>query len=153
MTIHDILQLKGTAVFTILPSATLQEVTEELVRRNIGALLVCSREADSGEQVLGIISERDILHVCAAGRGPLSAIAAHEVMIRQLFTAAPTDSVEDVMGLMTTRRIRHVPVMQSGRLVGLVSIGDIVKSQHDRLAMENQFMKNYIADSRSGLAE
>jgi CBS domain-containing protein len=145
MTIHDILQSKGTSVFTVLPDATLQEVTEELVRRNVGALLVCAREAESGEQVLGIISERDILHVCAAGRGPLSAIAVHEVMVRQLFTAAPTDSVEDVMGLMTTRRIRHVPVMHSGRLVGLVSIGDIVKNQHDRLAMENQFMKKYIA--------
>jgi CBS domain-containing protein len=145
MTIHDILQLKGTTVFTILPDATLQEVTEELVRRNIGALLVCNRQADSGEQVLGIISERDILRVCATGRGPLSAISVHEVMIRQLFTAAPTDSVEDVMGLMTTHRVRHVPVMHGGRLVGLVSIGDIVKSQHDRLAMENQFMKKYIA--------
>jgi CBS domain-containing protein len=145
MTIHDILQLKGTSVFTTLPSATLQEVTEELVRRNIGALLVCIREAESGEQVLGIVSERDILHVCASRRGPLTAIAVSEVMSKQLFTAAPTDSVEDVMGLMTQRRIRHVPVMQSGRLVGLVSIGDIVKNQHDRLAMENQFMKKYIA--------
>ncbi len=146
MTIHDILQLKGTSVFTTTPGATLQEVTEELVRRNIGALLVCSRDAQSGERVLGIISERDILHVCASGRGPLSTIPVSEVMSKQLFTAAPTDSVEDVMGLMTQRRIRHVPVMQSGRLVGLVSIGDVVKSQHDRLAMENQFMKNYIAD-------
>ena len=149
MTIHDILQLKGAAVFTILPNATLQEVTEELVRRNIGALLVCSRDAQDGEQVLGIISERDILHVCASGRGPLSTVSAAEVMSKQLFTAAPTDSVEDVMGLMTQRRIRHVPVMLGGRLVGLVSIGDVVKSQHDRLAMENQFMKNYIADTPS----
>jgi CBS domain-containing protein len=145
MTIHDILQLKGTNVFTILPSATLQEVAEELVRRNIGALLVCSRQADSGERVLGIVSERDILHVCAAGRGPLSTISVEEVMIRQLFTASPADSVEEIMGLMTTRRVRHVPVMLNGQLVGLVSIGDIVKHQHDRLAMENQFMKKYIA--------
>jgi CBS domain-containing protein len=150
MTIHDILQLKGAAVFTILPNATLQEVTEELVRRNVGALLVCSRDAQNGEQVLGIISERDILHVCASGRGPLSTVSVGEVMSKQLFTAAPTDSVEDLMGLMTQRRIRHVPVMLGGRLVGLVSIGDVVKSQHDRLAMENQFMKNYIADTPSG---
>ena len=150
MTIHDILQLKGASVFTIFPNATLQEVSEELVRRSIGALLVCSRDAQSGEQVLGIITERDILHVCASGRGPLNTVSAGEAMSKQLFTATPTDSVEDVMGLMTQRRIRHVPVMLGGRLVGLVSIGDVVKSQYDRLAMENQFMKNYIADTPSG---
>ena len=63
-------------------------------------------------------------------------------------TGTPDDEVEQVMGLMTTRRIRHLPVLFEGRLAGMISIGDVVKAQHDRLAMENQFMKDYIGRPR-----
>jgi CBS domain-containing protein len=144
MTLDDILETKGAAIYTIGPEATLQEVTEELVRRNVGSLLVCQRDAMAGEQLLGILTERDILHVCASGRGSLDTLAAKDVMTTRLITASPQDSVDDAMGLMTAHRIRHLPVLSNGRLVGLVSIGDVVKAQHDRLALENHFMKSYI---------
>lgn len=145
MTLFDILKAKGTTVYTIGPEATLQEAADELVRRNVGSLVVCTRDAQAGEKLLGILTERDILHVCASVRGPLNTLAVQEVMTAQLITASPQDSVDDVMGLMTNRRIRHLPVLADGRLVGVISIGDIVKAQHDRLALENHFMKNYIS--------
>jgi len=144
MTLSDILKAKGSTVYTIRPDASLQEATEALVRHNVGALVVCDRDLDAGERLLGIITERDITRVCAADRGPLSTIQVAQVMTARLVTGSPQDSVEATMGLMTSHRIRHVPVLAEGRLVGIVSIGDVVKSQHDRLAMENQFMKNYI---------
>jgi CBS domain-containing protein len=144
MTLSDILKVKGSAVFTVHPDATLQEVTQELVHHNVGAMVVCDRDLEMGERLLGIITERDIIRVCAAGRGLLSAIRVGEVMTTKLVTGSPNDTVETTMGVMTSHRIRHVPVLAEGRLVGLVSIGDVVKSHHDRLAMENQFMKNYI---------
>lgn len=145
MTLRDILSAKGSHVYTIRPDASLEEVVRELVAHNIGALLVCARDCPGGERVVGIVTERDILHVCASGRCELSQVRASEVMTTELITASPDDAVEAVMGWMTNNRVRHLPVLAEGRLVGIVSIGDVVKTQHDRLAMENQFMRNYIA--------
>lgn len=144
MTLNEILKAKGTTVYTIGPQATLEEIIQELARQNVGSLLVCERDPTAGEQLLGIVTERDIVHVCAAGKGSLAEIKVAEVMSTELITGSPDDSVEETMGLMTKRRIRHLPILSKGRLVGIVSIGDVVKAQHDRLAMENQFMKDYI---------
>lgn len=144
MTLYDILRDKGSTVYTIRPEASLEEATRELVHRNVGALVVCDRDLELGERLVGIITERDITRVCAAGKGPLSAIRVADVMTSELLTASPQDSVEATMALMTARRVRHLPVLSEGRMVGIVSIGDVVKSQLDRLAMENQFMKDYI---------
>ena len=144
MTLLDILRVKGSSVLTIGPGATLQEATQEMVRHNVGSLVVCERDLEIGERLLGILSERDILRFSAAQRGPLSSARVADVMTTELVTGSPHDSVEAAMGLLTTRRIRHLPVLSSGRLVGIVSIGDVVKSQLGHLAMENQFMKHYI---------
>ena len=145
MTLQDILNAKGGAVITIRPEATLADVADRLVEHNIGSLLV----RHSGEdELLGIVTERDLLHSCAAGKCDLAAVSVTEVMTAKLITASPDDRVEEIMGLMTTRRIRHLPVLSEGKLAGLVSIGDLVKTQHDQLAMENRFMKDYIERSR-----
>ncbi len=144
MNLQDILSAKGSHVYTTRPEATLEEVVRELVAHNVGALLVCERDCPGGERPVGIITERDILHVCASGRCNLSSARVSEVMTSELITASPDDAVEVVMGWMTNNRVRHLPVLAEGRLVGIVSIGDVVKTQHNRLAMENQFMRNYI---------
>jgi CBS domain-containing protein len=144
MTLYEILQTKGSAVFTINPEATLAEAAQELVRRNVGCLVVCSRDLATGEQLLGVLTERDILRFCAVSGNDLSGAAVAEIMSARVVTGSLQDSVEATMGLMTARRIRHLPVVSGGRLVGLISIGDVVKWQHDHLAMENQFMKNYL---------
>lgn len=144
MTLYEILKAKGSEVFTILPDATLEEVVGELVRRNVGCLVVCDRGLEEGERLAGVISERDILRFCASGKGPLNAYTVASAMTTQVITGSPQDSVEAIMGLMTTHRVRHLPVLVAGKLVGIISIGDVVKFQHDHLALENQFMKNYL---------
>jgi CBS domain-containing protein len=142
--LQDILSLKGTAVYTTPPEATLAEVVQRMVHHNVGALLVCRRDPASGEQLVGIVTERDLLRLFAAGRCELAKIQVAEVMSTRLITASPNDLVVDLMGVMTTHRIRHVPVLADGRLVGIVSIGDLLKAQHEHLAVENRFMRNYI---------
>lgn len=145
MNLEEILKSKGSTVFTIAPDATLEQAVSRLVDHNIGSLVVCSRDVEHGEQPIGIITERDILHACSLRSGHnLATTRVEEVMSTDLSMASPGDMVENMMGLMTKKRIRHLPVVTEGRLVGLVSIGDIVKAQHDRLALENQFMKDYI---------
>jgi len=144
MTLRDILMAKGSTVYTIEPDATLLEVARELVHYNVGSLIVSKRDPSEGEKILGIVTERDILRASAMGHGPLGEVRVYEVMSRHVITASPDDHVETIMGQMTRSRVRHLPVLSEGRLVGVVSIGDVVKIQHDRLAMENQFMKDYI---------
>lgn len=144
MKLQDILTVKGIAVYSVSPKATLQDVVETLVERRIGSLLVCQPSASGEDELVGIITERDILHACRTGSRALGDVKVSEAMTKGLVTGSPDDEVELAMGLMTTHRIRHLPVLSEGRLAGMISIGDVVKAQHDRLAMENQFMKDYI---------
>jgi CBS domain-containing protein len=85
-----------------------------------------------------------LLRCFAAGKCDLRQLKVSEVMSTMIITAGPTDSVTDLMGVMTTHRVRHVPVVREERLVGMVSIGDLLKAQHDNLVVENQFMREYI---------
>ncbi len=148
MKLRDILSVKGSAVHSISPEAALQDAVRSLVEHRIGALIVCRADAAADKPPAGIITERDILHACAAGRRPLNEATVAEAMTTALVVGAPDDDVATAMGIMTTRRIRHLPVLADGRLVGLVSIGDLVKAQLDLLAMENRFMKDYIDGPR-----
>ena len=119
---------------------------EQLVRYNIGSLIVCEPDLGKGSEprVLGIITERDILRVRATRHAPLEQVRVAAVMSTELVTASPENHIEHAMELMTQRRVRHLPVLSQGRLVGIVSIGDVVKAQHDALVNENHFMKSYI---------
>ena len=143
MTLQEILNIKGSGVYCIGPDATLADAVQKLVEHNVGSLVVCG-SGDEAQRPVGIVTERDVLHFCASGKCELGPVKVVDVMSTELVTATPNDAVEEIMGVMTTRRLRHLPVCTEGRLVGLVSIGDVVKAQHDHLAMENQFMKNYI---------
>jgi CBS domain-containing protein len=143
MSLQEILHHKGSRVFSIPPEATLAEVVQKLVKYNCGSLLVCPQ--DDCTRLLGIITERDILHACAAHKVPLENYRVSDVMSSNLATCSPSDSVADAMGVMTNRRVRHLPVVNDeGRLIGIVSIGDLVKHQHDQLTMENYYLKSYI---------
>ena len=155
MTLADILRTKGSEVLTISPDATLDDVVQTLVRHNCGSLIVCAAEPVPAEPVpaepgtasrrmLGIITERDILKACAARRGPLDQLRVRDCMTAQPVIGAATDQVEKAMGLMTEKRIRHLPILQGDELVGMISIGDLVKAQHDQFAVENHYMKSYI---------
>jgi CBS domain-containing protein len=139
MLLSEILGAKGRMVHTCSPEDTLADVVELMVGHNIGSLVVLK----DGEMV-GIITERDILRASAATRGSLEFAQVHERMTRCPIVASPQDDLPDVMGVMTERRIRHLPVVERGQLIGIISIGDLVKAQHDELSRENHYLKSYI---------
>lgn len=139
MRIADVLRSKGTEVATIAPTATVSELLAKLSENNIGAMVVL---ADDG--IAGIVSERDIvrrLHErgSAALRAPVS-----EIMTTDVATCTPDETVDHLTVLMTERRIRHVPVVSNGRLAGIVSIGDVVKSRMDELEHAQEQLQAYI---------
>ena len=100
---------------------------------------------DDRPQIEGIVTERDVLRALAGRGGRLDGLHVSDVMTRNLITAAPTEEVGAVMGLMTEHRVRHLPVIaEDGRLAGMISIGDVVKSQHNSMVLENHFLKSYL---------
>lgn len=139
MKLCDILQAKGTQVFTIQPQATLADAVAAMLEHNCGSLVVCDRG-----QLVGIITERDILRACTAQNRPLVEMRVEDRMTRNVFTGSKSDKISDAMGWMTEMRIRHLPVIEDGQLAGIVSIGDVVKAEHSLLSVENQYLKHYI---------
>lgn len=120
-TIDNILRYKGGTVWTISPEATIYEALEKMAEKNVGALLVMS-----GEQVVGVFSERDYArNVVLKGRSSRTTKVG-ELLSRPVITVTPEHTVDECMRLMTEHRIRHLPVLKEGKLVGLVSIGDLV---------------------------
>ncbi|HEX3546953.1 MAG TPA: CBS domain-containing protein [Mycobacterium sp.] len=139
MRIADVLRNKGAAVATITPETSVAGLLTELTVHNIGAMVVVSQDG-----LVGIVSERDVvrkLHEMGAEilRRPVS-----EIMTTLVATCSPDDSVDSLSALMTTNRVRHVPVMEGGRLAGIVSIGDVVKTRMEELQAEQERLQAYI---------
>lgn len=140
MRIADVLRNKGAAVVTIDPDATVMEFLAGLSEHNIGAMVVIGPDG-----LEGVASERDVvrqLHVHGASVlvRPVSAI-----MTRVVATCAKSDTADDVSILMTEHRARHIPVLEGGRLAGIVSIGDVVKSRMEELQAEHAQLRSYIS--------
>jgi CBS domain-containing protein len=141
MNVETILRNKGDWVATIRPDATIAEAVDMLNRERIGAIVV----SEDGEGVDGILSERDIVIALGSNSDDLLARPVGEIMTRTVITCDPSDSVGDLMAEMTNRRIRHFPVVADGRLIGIVSIGDLVKSRLDEVEFEASSMRTLIA--------
>ena len=141
MNVHTILRDKGQSVVTIHPDATIERAVAVLRLRGIGALVV----SDDGKTVAGILSERDIVEALGRYGSDLMAVSVANVMTCPVVTCEPTDSVAELMAEMTNRRIRHFPVLEDGRLIGIVSIGDLVKSRLDEIEYEAHSMRSFIA--------
>ncbi|MEO2020982.1 MAG: CBS domain-containing protein [Pirellulaceae bacterium] len=139
MTIRTILQAKGNQVFKTEPEEILSVVVKQLVYRRCGSLLVCR-----GDELVGIITERDILRASATEGYNLETTTVAELMTSDLVTGTPDDSISETMGLLTERRIRHLPILDDGKLAGMISIGDVVKAQYAKLSIENHYLKSYI---------
>lgn len=140
MRIGKLLDRKGHTVVTVRPDATIWEVMDLLDRHSVGALVV----SEDGHRPDGIISERDIVRqLHSRGAAVLDGPVA-DLMVSEVLTAEPDDEVESLMAVMTTNRIRHVPVLGSGALVGIVSIGDVVKQRLDSLQDDNRALHDYI---------
>ena len=141
MTVAAILKHKGYKVVTVEPGATIAEVAEVLSERRLGAVLV----VDEAERLLGIVSERDIVQCLGQHGARTLEMAAADLMTRSIQTATPSMSVGQAMEAMTAGRFRHLPVVEHGVLVGLVSIGDVVKARIMQQAHEVDSLKAYVA--------
>ena len=139
MLLKVIVQTKGREVHGIAPDASLDDVVQTLVENNCGSLVVCE-----GERLIGIITERDILRVTAAKIGSLDSLRVTDFMTKHLVTGTLETDVNQAMDLMTNNRIRHLPILQGERLVGIVSIGDMVKAHRHELTVENHHLMSYI---------
>ncbi|MDD9907737.1 MAG: CBS domain-containing protein [Rhodospirillaceae bacterium] len=140
MHVKVILKDKGSAVETIQPDATIADVIDRLKSRRIGVLVV----SGNGQSVDGIISERDIVNGLAEHGASLLDQRVDALMTASVRTCTGEDTVMSVMELMTDRRIRHVPVVEEGRLTGIVSIGDAVKNRLHELENEASQLREYI---------
>ncbi|MBX7453556.1 CBS domain-containing protein [Mycolicibacterium sp. 3033] len=139
MRISDVLRNKGATVATITPETSVAGLLTELSVHNIGAMVVVSPDG-----VLGIVSERDIVRKLHEVGGDLLRRPVSEIMTTLVATCGPDDTVDSLSALMTRNRVRHVPVVVDGRLTGIVSIGDVVKTRMEELEREQQQLQAYI---------
>jgi CBS domain-containing protein len=143
MNVHAILRQKGRAVTTARPDTTLIEIANKLAAKRIGSIVIVG----AGGEVEGIVSERDVIGALATGGADCLVQPVSQTMTRQVITCQETDTLEELMAMMTARRFRHLPVVADGALVGIVSIGDVVKHHIAEVEMEATAMRDYIAHS------
>lgn len=153
MRIRDILKDKGGEVATIGAGRTVHEAVQELNSHRIGALVVTS---DDGS-IQGIVSERDVLRTAAETWDDGEKKAARlrdrpvvSIMTREVICAVPDDDLDYAMGIMTQNRIRHLPIVDEGKLVGIISIGDVVRANLQQVTYENRMLKDYVQSGGVG---
>ncbi|TVP48751.1 MAG: CBS domain-containing protein [Gemmatimonadales bacterium] len=139
MLIRDVVAHKGSSVVTVEPAITVLEAARVLVQNGIGSAVVVE-----GQSVVGILTERDVLRLAADDPARLATMQVSECMNSELEVGALTESVNHAMSVMTMRRIRHLPIMDEGRLAGLVSIGDLVNANLTELTDENEWLRDYV---------
>ena len=140
MFVSDILAEKGGLVYTVSPGTTVSQISRQLSTRRLGSVLVVDRL----DRLAGIVSERDIVNAVATHGAPALELDASEVMTRDVVTCDPDDSIDQVMAIMTQGRFRHLPVVRHGELLGLVSIGDVVKARIAETEHEAEALRAYI---------
>lgn len=142
MKVSDLLKTKGSGVYTIESHSTMNETLTYMINNKVGSLVVI----DAVHSPVGIITERDILRILQdREKEEWRKTAVADFMTRDIIIGVPSDDIEYIMALMTENRFRHVPIMSEGKLVGLVSIGDIVKSMLRDITAENRHLSDYIA--------
>ncbi len=144
MYVRDILSTKGGRVTTIKPDAKISATSKLLSQHRIGAVLV----TDAADKIVGIISERDIVRGLASHGGSVAELSVTDLMTRDVRTCGLGDTIADIMGFMTTLRVRHLPVLDDGKLAGIVSIGDVVKYRLDEAKLEVESLRDYVLAGR-----
>jgi CBS domain-containing protein len=140
MFVSDILSQKGGLVYTVTPGTSVSQVAQQLSVRRVGSVLVLDDEG----AVAGIVSERDLVRAVATHGAKAMDLEARQVMTRDVVNCDPDDSIDHVMETMTRGRFRHLPVVRHGELLGLVSIGDVVKARLEETRHETEALKAYI---------
>ena len=144
MKVSDIIQTKGSVVKTVRPESSARELSVRLHAEQIGAMVVSS----DGKSIEGIVTERDLAYGLAAHGSDLPTIAISRLMSKVVVVCSPEDSITYAMKLMTQRRVRHLPVKQGDQLVGIISIGDVLKHRLDELELEANVMRDYAVAAR-----
>lgn len=139
MRIADVLRGKGGAVVTINPDATVAELLAGLAEHNIGAMVVAA-----ADDVKGIVSERDVVRQLHNHGASVLSRSVENIMTAVVSTCTKEDTVDSLTLLMTENRVRHVPVLEDGKLIGIVSIGDVVKTRMQELESEHEQLQSYI---------
>jgi CBS domain-containing protein len=139
MRIADVLRGKGGAVVTIDPDATVTELLDGLADHNIGAMVVVGPDG-----IKGIVSERDVVRQLHANGASVLSRPVSQIMTSVVSTCSKSDTVDSLTLLMTENRVRHVPVVEGGELIGIVSIGDVVKTRMQELESEHEQLQSYI---------
>jgi CBS domain-containing protein len=143
MSVSHILGVKGRNVITGTAKETVQSIAQKLAQHRIGAVVI----VDDKEMIAGIVSERDIVRALAEHGAKSMAMPVSAIMSKTVRTCKTGDSEIDLMAMMTTHRIRHLPVVDGGKLAGMISIGDIVKFRIEAVEREAEEMKTYIASA------
>lgn len=143
MTVAAILKHKGAHVETTRPNATVQQICDQLSTKQIGAAVVVGPSGD----VVGVVSERDIVHAVSKHGPAAMTRSIDEIMTRGVVTCKLTDTPDALMEMMTRGRFRHVPVVEGGKLIGIVSIGDVVKRRIEDGDLERHAMRDYITQA------
>jgi CBS domain-containing protein len=146
MKVKDILAAKGNRVVTIEKDTKILDAMSIFSANRVGSLLIVDKE----NNILGIIGARDVLNATIKNHKEIADIAVEQIMTTNLIVGTEEDRVDYILAVMTENRIRHVPIMDGKELKGLVSIGDVVKSQLKEKAVENKYLKDYIADKYPG---
>lgn len=140
MRLAELLEKKGAHALTVAQNTSVAEAIRVMHQHHIGSVVVTA--ADGG--LKGILTERDILRLFAEARGDFEQLAVGDFMTTQLEIGHPDDRVDDVLGLMTSKRFRHLPIVQDNSIVGVLSIGDLVKAKLDETADEARALRDYI---------
>ena len=140
MTVREILSRKGSDVVTADPNATLSDAVQLLAARRIGAVVITGAD----RRIVGILSERDIVRTLAEKGAHALELPISEVMTRKVITCGVGETVPEIMERMTVGKFRHVPVVEQGRLAGIISIGDVVKSRVQQMEQESAALQEYI---------
>ena len=141
-TVHEMLQHKGTRVHSIAPDASVQEALMRMAEHDVGALVVIDRE-----RVIGLFSERDYARRAVENAGMARAEPVRRMMSREVRCVMPTATVQDCMRIMTDQRVRHLPVLEGDHIVGLISIGDVVKELIEEKQYLIEQLEHYITGS------
>lgn len=141
MTLKELLTRKASGIISIKASTNLLQAIGIMCDRKVGSLLV---ESDDGE-LLGIATERDILRFCYHRQGDLTNALVDDAMTRDIIVATPETEVDEAMSMMTEHRFRHLPILEGGKPIGIISIGDLVKAQLKDVTVEIKYLREYIA--------
>ena len=145
MFVTAILKAKGDAVVTVRPNDKILDVSKILTEKKIGAAVVLSPADGLSAQLVGMISERDIVRAIGEYGEEVTKVVVREIMTDDVITCKHSHTAEFLMDTMTKYRIRHLPVLEDGELVGMISIGDVVKARLGELKSETDMMQHYIA--------